>query len=157
MTENTTRTTSNATSTVASPAAPGANPAARGRVTSTSDGIVVFAPSGTNYELHLAAPGYAGPVGSLTEGVVRVTARKVWTVPSGGNFIAPIFGSPRTVQGRVRAVDERSIVVHAGAPIVVDLPDGPALIDLANGPIRVGAMVNVTALPGGRFEPSRRE
>ena len=156
MTENTTRTTSHATATIASSSAPGTAAAARGRVNQSRDARVVFAPSGTNYELHLAAPGYAGPVGSLVEGVIRVTARKVWTVPSGGNFIAPIFGSPRTIQGRVRAMDERSLVVHAGVPIVVEMPDGPALIELAEGPIRVGAMVNVTALPGAWFEPISR-
>jgi hypothetical protein len=103
--------------------------------------------------LHLIAPNYAGPVGSLTHGIIRAVARKVWTVPSGGNFIAPIFGSPRTIQGRVRALNETSILMQAGAPIVVDLPADANGIDLANGPIRVGAMVNVTALPGARFEP----
>jgi hypothetical protein len=155
MTDGTTRTTSNATGTSVSPAAPGTAAAARGKVTAARDGVVLFAPSGTNYELHLAAPGYAGPVGSLTEGIVRVTARKIWTVSSGGNFISPIFGPPRIIQGRVRAMDERSMVVQAGAPIVVELPDLPDIIDLANGPIRVGALVNVTALPGARFDGAR--
>ena len=156
MTENTTRTTTNAMAIIASPSAPGATPTARGKVIHSADGTIVFAPAGTNYELHLAAPGYAGPVGALTEGVIRVTARKVWTVASGGNFIAPVFGPPKTIQGRVRAMNERSIVVHAGAPIVVDLPDEPALIDLPDGPIRVGAMVNVTARLGAMFEPTSR-
>src|SRR5919107_1705119 len=105
MTENTTRTTTNAMATIASPSAPGAAAASRGKITQVRDPAVVFAPSGTNYELHLAAPGYDGPVGMLTEGVIRVTARKVWTVPSGGNFVAPIFGPPRTIQGRVKALD----------------------------------------------------
>ena len=152
MPDDTIRTTTNAVATATSPAAGGA--AAKGRVTATKDGIVLFAPHGTNYELHLAAPNYRGPVGSLTQGVIRATARKVWTVPSGGNFIAPIFGSPRTIQGRVRALDERSLVVQAGTPIVVELSDDPNLIDLANGPITVGALVNVTAMPGARFEPA---
>ena len=125
-------------------------------MTATKDGIVLFAPHGTNYELHLAAPNYRGPVGSLTQGVIRATARKVWTVPSGGNFISPIFGPPRTIQGRVRALDERTIVVQASLPIAVDLPESDAAIDLVNGPISVGVMVNVVALPGARFEPVRR-
>ena len=126
---------------------------ARGKVIAAKDGVVHFAPSGTNYELHLAAPGYAAPVGQLVTGVVHVTARKVWTVPSGGNFIAPIFGQPRTIQGRVRAISERSIVVQAGTPIVVELPADEPGYDLANGPIAVGVMVNVMAMPGARFEP----
>ena len=156
MTDGPTRTTSNATATIASPTAPGLIATARGKVTGTRDGMVLFAPTGTNYELHLIAPGYSGPVGGLTEGIIRVTARKVWTVPSGGNFISPIFGPPRIIQGRVRSLGERSLVVHAAAPIVVDLPDDPNVIDLPNGPIRVGAMVNVTAMPGARFDPSTR-
>ncbi len=126
--------------------------ATRGKVIAVKDGVVHFAPSGTNYELHLAAPGYSGPTGTLVQGIVRVTARKVWTVPSGGNFVAPIFGPPRTIQGRVRALDERSLVVQAGVPILVELPADEAGYDLANGPIAVGAMVNVVALPGARFE-----
>ena len=156
MTNGQIRTTTNAMGTMTLSTASGRAAIARGKVTGTRDGVVVFAPAGTNYELHLIAPGYAGPIGSLTEGEIRVTARKVWTVPSGGNFIAPIFGTPRTIQGRVRALDERSLVVHAGAPIVVMLPDDPNVIDLPNGPIRAGAIVNVTALPGARFEPVTR-
>ena len=153
MTDHTIRTTTNAMATLASPAAPGAVAAARGQVVEKREGLIVFAPHGSNYELHLVAPAYAGPVRTLTEGVIRVTARKVWTVPSGGNFISPLFGSPRIIQGRVKALDERSLVVQAGTPVLVDLGDDPNAIDLANGPIRVGALVNVTALPGATFEP----
>ena len=36
----------------------------------------------------------------------------------------------------------------------VNLPDDDIVYDLANGPIRVGALVNVTALPGATFEVS---
>ena len=152
MTDHTVRTTSNAMGTIAAPQAPGTTALARGKVTAGRDGLVVFAPHGTNYELHLVAPGYAGPVGSQTQGVIRVTARKVWTVPSGGNFISPLFGPPRIIQGRVKALDERTLVVQAGTLVVVDLPEDPAVIELANGTISVGALVNVTALPGARFE-----
>ena len=126
--------------------------AALGKVVAAADGAVVFAPAGTNYQLRLACPDYAGPVGPAVRGVLRVTARKVWTVPSGGNFISPIFGPPRTIQGRVRAVDAKSMVVHSGCPIWVNLPDDDIVYDLANGPIRVGALVNVAALPGATFE-----
>ena len=126
--------------------------AARGRITAIKDGVVHFAPSATNYELHLAAPGYAGTVGLLAEGYVRVTARKVWTVPSGGNFISPIFGPPRTIQGRVKSLSERELVVHAGVPIVVELPVEEQGYDLASGPIAVGVMVNIVALPGATVE-----
>jgi hypothetical protein len=124
-----------------------------GKVLSTGEDKLVFNPAGTNYELILVAPGYAGPVhGPPVRGIIRVTARKVWTVPSGGNFIAPIFGPPRTIQGRVRSVESGRMVVHAGCQIWVDLPDNDIVYDLARGPIRVGGIVNVTALPGATFE-----
>ena len=131
---------------------------ARGKVTEVRDGTVVFRPSGTNYQLHLAAVKYAGPMNQPVSGVVRVTARKVYTVPSGGNFIAPIFGQPRTLQGRVVSVADGSMVIHAGLPVVVDLPTAETAIDLDNGQITVGMMVNVVALPQARFtlaEPAR--
>ena len=81
-----------------------------------------------------------------------MTARKVWTVPSGGNFIAPIFGPPKTIQGRVKWLDEKTLVVHAGTSFLVELPASDQALDLANGPIEVGAMVNVTASPGATAE-----
>jgi hypothetical protein len=127
--------------------------AARGKVTAVKDGVLTFAPSGTNYEMHLASPNDAGQVGALAEGLIHVVARKLWTVPSGGNFVSPIFGSPRTIQGRVRMVSNGTIVVHAGAPFVVDLPTDDAGIGLPNGLITVGAMVNIMAMPGARFVP----
>jgi hypothetical protein len=127
---------------------------ARGKVTRSTGDSVVFAPTGTNYELHLRVPSnrFDGPVGTPIEGVIRVQARKVYTVASGGNFLQPIFGPPRIIQGRVRAIEDGRIVVHAGAPIVVDLPAEPHAIDLNRGPITVGSMVNVVALPGAWVE-----
>jgi hypothetical protein len=113
---------------------------------------LVFAPANTNYELDLVAENFTGPINVLTDGYVRVTARKIWTVPSGGNFISPVIGTPRTIQGRIRAVGDRSIVIQAGCPIAVDFPTIESGFDLANGPLQVGAIVNVMAMPGARFE-----
>ncbi len=127
-------------------------PLANGKVVRVENGLVIFTPAGTNYELRLVSPGYAGPLNKPVRGTIRVTARKVWTVPSGGNFIAPIFGPPRTIQGQVRAVTKSSLIVHAGVPVHVDMPDNDILCDLANGAISVGVMVNVTGLPGATFE-----
>ena len=127
--------------------------AARGKVKAIREGSVIFTPSNTTYELHLAAPDFTGPLDVLVDGVIRGTARKAWTVPSGGNFIAPIFGPPRIVQGRVlAAVDDRTVVIRAGAPVVVELPESDRSIELTTGPITVGSLLNVTLLPGARFE-----
>jgi hypothetical protein len=123
-----------------------------GKVTAVREGLVTFTPAGTNYELHLVCPRYSGPVNTPVHGLIRVKARKVYTVPSGGLFVTPIFGSPRIIQGRIRALDQKSMVLHAGGNIVVDFPDDDAGFDLVNGPLTVGALANVVAFPGTTFE-----
>ena len=116
--------------------------------------MVVFQPRGTNYELHLEFPGqYSDPLNKPTQGMVHVQARKLYTVPSGGNFIAPILGTPRTIQGRVLSVSPTQIVLQAGTPVLVDLPLESHATDLGSGPVEEGAIVNVVALPGARFSP----
>jgi hypothetical protein len=126
---------------------------ARGRIKQVNGDTVVFQPAGTNYEIHLKSSDgpYAGPVDQPIQGLIRVNARKLWTVPSGGNFVAPIFGSPRTIQGRVKWIEAPSIVVQAGTHFVVEVPSADAAIDLANGVIELGSLVNVTAMPGATF------
>jgi hypothetical protein len=127
--------------------------AARGKVIRVNDDSVVFQPKDTNYELQLATKGkYDGPVNVPVNVQVRATVRKLLTVPSGGAFISPIFGPPKTVQGRVKHVEEGAIVVQAGMPFVLDLPSADHQLDLNNGPITVGHMVNAIVLPGATFE-----
>src|SRR5262245_9124271 len=95
---------------------------ARGKIIEVNNGIV-FAPAGTNYQLHLEPmPGETPTVSTgPIEILIRVESRKVYTVPTGGNFIQPIFGPPRIIQGRVKYADEKTIVVHAGVPIICNL------------------------------------
>lgn len=133
-------------------AATATNLAATGKVLRTLDGTVVFNPAGTNYEMHLAAAKYDGPLNRPVKCLIRVVARKVYTVPSGGNFLTPLFGPPRMVQGLVKAADDRALVVQAGCPIHVSLPGDDDAIDLDQGPIAVGRMVNVVCEPGARVE-----
>ena len=123
-----------------------------GKMTANNAGTVTFAPKGTTYELHLKAVGPTPAINTPADARIRVQARKVWTVPSGGNFVSPIFGPPKIIQGRVKHADEKQLVVHAGATFVIDLPSAETAVDLPNGAIAVGAMVNVTALPGATVE-----
>jgi hypothetical protein len=126
---------------------------APGKVLSAGDGVVVFNPADTRYELHLAVASYDGPIGKPVKAVIYAVARKVYTVPSGGSYITPIFGPPRIIQGMVRQADARSMVVRAGGcPFHVDLPAAEAAIDLDDGPIYLGKMVNVVCEPGVRAE-----
>jgi hypothetical protein len=125
---------------------------ARGKVSAVSDGIVTFHPAGTNYELRLLNAGFTGPLNTPVKCTIHATARKVYTVPSGGNYITPIFGPPRIVQGRVLSANNNSVLVHAGCPIQIQLPAADSGIDLDSGPLYVGRMINVVCLPGVRVE-----
>ena len=126
---------------------------ARGKVTAIKEGKVHFAPSNTNYELHLeTAQPYSGPIGELITATIRAKARKVYTVPSGGGFISPLFGSPRIIQGRALHVEDDFVVIRAGCPIIVDLPKDDSAVDLDDGSITVGKIVNAVTLPGTKFE-----
>jgi hypothetical protein len=125
-----------------------------GKVFATAEDHVIFVPQNSNYELKLLTGGkFPGTAGVRVEGLIRVTAKKVYTVASGGNFISPIFGPPKTIQGRVRYIDDRHLVVQAGCPIVVELPAVETSYDQGCGPMAVGTLVNVVALPGATFEP----
>jgi hypothetical protein len=126
---------------------------ARGKVIRVEDSFVVFVPSNTNYEMKLAtASRYDGPADTLIEALITATGRKLWTVASGGNFVAPIFGPPRIVQGRIKFLDQSSMVVQAGVPVLVKLPALDSAFDLTSGALSVGTLVNATVLPGASFE-----
>lgn len=126
---------------------------ARGKIAAIDANVARFAPAGTNYELHLSADkGAAPPLNVPVNVTIRVDARKVYTVPSGGSFIIPIVGQPRIIQGRVKAASDGQIIVQAGTTFIVRLPEDNHAIDLNNGPIAVGSMVNLVALPGARLE-----
>ena len=127
---------------------------ARGKIVRIEGDFAVFIPANTNYELHLVYPKGRAPTPSerQTSVVIRATARKVWTVPSGGNFVTPIFGPPKIAQGRIKDLSDRQMVLHAGVPILVTLPTADDAYDLQNGPLTVPSMVNCTLLPGATVE-----
>jgi hypothetical protein len=124
---------------------------AKGKIIRTTADGVVFVPSGTNYEMELKGE-YRGELNVPVELLIRAQGRKLLTVPAGGNFVAPIFGPPKTVQGRVLFVDNAQAVVHAGVNILVKLPTAEDGIDLNNGQISERQMVNVIVFPGATFE-----
>jgi len=122
-----------------------------GKITGAKGGLICLSPRDTNYELHLVGA-YDGPLNARVNAVVRAKARKVWTVPTGGNFVTPIFGTPRIVQGRIRAIDGNLVVIRCGLDVIVELPESDDALDLAHGGLSVGAMVNATLQPGATFE-----
>jgi hypothetical protein len=127
---------------------------ARGKILSVSGNIVIFNPAATTYEIQLVNQGPQAPVASpaTVSCYIRLQARKVWTMASGGNFITPIFGPPRVVQGRVRYLDETQAVIQAGAPVILTWPPESNAFDLVNGDIQPGVMINATLLQDATFE-----
>jgi hypothetical protein len=114
---------------------------------------VVFKPGTSTYELHLQTPGgYAGPVDSPIDAVIRADARKVYTVPSGGGFVTPIMGTPKIVQGRVAAQGDGQIAIQSMATVNITLPKVENGVELSQGPITDGVMVNAVLLAGATLE-----
>src|SRR5437016_11133406 len=82
-------------------------------------GVVVSFPN-TNYQIHLIALGpLITGVGKKITGVIRVDARRVDEVDTGGKYLEPVYGRPRRVQGRAIWYHDatRTLVVDAGIPI----------------------------------------
>ena len=136
--------------------APGdlATGATKGVILRQENGVVVFRPLDTSYEhyLELAGGTFGGELGRNVRAIIRVRARKVYTVLSGGNFVQPILGTPRIVQGRVVALEGNTLYVKSISLFAVELPTGRDSIDMAQGELAVNTMVNVTALPGAAIE-----
>lgn len=130
---------------------------ARGKVSRVDGDSVIFAPNGSTYELKLrVADSYQGQLNQPVDGLIKLVCRKLWTVPSGGNFVTPIQGPPRIIQGRIKYLDSREMVVQAGVPVVVRLPTAVDCMDLPNGSLEVGRLVNCTIMPGAsvQFAPA---
>ena len=124
---------------------------AHGRVSEKRGTAIIFKPANTTYELLLEGTGYDGPLNSPVDIIIQMNARKLWTVPSGGNFIEPIFGKPRTIQGRVKAIEGQTLVIQAGLPIHVALPSADSAVDLNDGAVQVGHLVNAMIMPGATY------
>lgn len=94
--------------------------------TATKPAIAVIEFPNSNYQLHLVPTSQiATPVGKRIVGTIRVQARRLDIVDTGGNFVEPVIGRPRRVQGRVVEVDETSntVIVDAGMVIHLSLTD----------------------------------
>ncbi len=126
----------------------------QGKVIAVNGSTVVFKPANSTYELHLtiASGSYNGPMNEPVHAILRATARKVYTVPSGGLFVTPIIGPTRILQGRVREAEAGQIALQCTANFNVTLPTIPGSVELARGPIQDGALVNAVLLPGATFE-----
>ncbi len=81
-------------------------------------GYVKFGVPNTSYELHLVPIGpVTAKVGKRMLGIIKAQARRIDITQTGGQFVEPVFGRPRRVQGTIVAIKDGAIVVDAGVPI----------------------------------------
>jgi hypothetical protein len=114
---------------------------------------VIFGVPNTNYELHLLPTEGLRPAGidKRLIGTIKVQARRVDIVRTGGRFIEPVFGRPRRVQGSVVSVDasQNTITVNAGVPITLALTDARQQA----AKFEPGQIVSCDVLDGATFAP----
>jgi len=125
---------------------------ARLRVLDTAGQRLVAGIPGSNYELHLmpTAP-VRVPVGRRTKGIIRLSVWKVDFVSAGGEYIEPIIGRPRRVQGKALGAGpgENSIIIEVvGTPFVAELPER-----WQASQITPGTRIGVEVYPGATFDP----
>ncbi|HEY4328522.1 MAG TPA: hypothetical protein VGN88_02205 [Phycisphaerae bacterium] len=95
-------------------------------VESVDNGIVTLAVPGFNYRNSFVLAGGA-PVtaGMRVRGKIHAPAWKVDRVELGGNYVEPLFGRPRRMQGTILAVDaaKNELTVQVGYEATVKLPE----------------------------------
>jgi hypothetical protein len=123
---------------------------ARGVLARAGAELITIEFPNTNYRLDLRP---LGPVhaaeGKRIIGVIRLDARRIDTVDTGGRYVEPVYGPIRRVQGTVIAVEGDAVVVNAGMPIHCR-PTDPRQKASDFAP---GAFVSFDAMPGATFEP----
>ncbi|MBL8999552.1 MAG: hypothetical protein JNK25_00280 [Phycisphaerae bacterium] len=118
--------------------------------TATKPGYIRFGIPNTNYELHLRPEGQiASRVGGRLVGVIKAQSRRIDVVQTGGEYIEPVYGRPRRVQGTVRAVNGGAVVVDAGVPIHLVPTDARQKVEQ----FQPGQFVSCDVLDGATFTP----
>jgi len=116
-------------------------------VDSVANGVVTLRVPGSNYRnsfaLHgdpaAAGGGHALLEGTRVRGTIHAPAWKVDRVELGGNYVEPLFGRPRRMQGTILSVNAAAneLTVQVGYEATVKLPEGYAAADYKVGE-RVG-------------------
>ena len=119
-----------------------------------ADGVVTLRVAGMNYRNSFAVKGDAGKlpeVGQRVNGVIHAPAWKAEKVDLGGNYVEPLYGRPRRMQGEVVAVNGASneLRVLVGYEVVVKLPEKYKAEDFP-----VGSRVGWDNVEMPTFEPT---
>ena len=131
------------------------NDKAEFRLLALDDEFVELGIPGTDYRIKLV-PGEGMdentvPIGKRIRGRVYGRALKVHQPPAGGNYIEPIMGHPRIVQGMVIATDpsSRRLLVDLVVPVWIELMETQSAAEFATGDI-----VNFYMHSGTTFTPN---
>ena len=123
------------------------------RLNEVMDGIAVLSVPGTDYELHLVTNGgITTSLGKRIRGKILARALRMHRSNTGGNFIEPVYGRPRIVQGTVLHVDgeNRRVLFDMAVPVWVTPHNGQAIDDF-----HPGEMWNCYLESGTSFAPVR--
>lgn len=111
--------------------------------------IVLSVPN-TSYELHLVPTAPIGtPTGKRLIGKISVKARRIDVVDTGGQYVEPVLGRPRRLQGTVIGIRDGAVVVDAGVPVHATPTDPRQSPDQ----FQPGQLVSFDAEPGATFTP----
>jgi hypothetical protein len=118
--------------------------------TATKPAYIIFSVPNTSYELHLLPTSeIKTQPGKRLLGTIRAQARRIDIVQTGGQYIEPVMGRPRRVQGTIIAIAGDAVVVDAGVPIHCRPTD--ARQQAAN--FALGQFVSFDVLDGSTFTP----
>jgi hypothetical protein len=109
-------------------------------VDSVENGVVTLRVPGNNYRNSFAVTAEGGlAAGSRVRGQVLAPAWKVDRVETGGNYVEPLYGRPRRMQGTILSIDTaaNTLTVQVGYEATCVLPDRHRAADFAVGQ-RVG-------------------
>ncbi len=119
------------------------------RLTAIDGEAAEFTVPGTQYRLHLAVDaGFQATVGHRVKGRVHGRALRMHRAGAGGNFIEPLQGRPRIVQGTVLAVDPAAneVILDLVVPVRIAMQSGQSAAAFSTGDV-----VNFYMEPGTRF------
>ena len=102
------------------------------------NGLITLRVNGCNYVNTFAISGGLPPglvPGARVCGTIRAPAWKVDRVEFGGNYVEPLAGRPRRMQGTILAVNggANELTVQVGYEVVVRLPDKYKALDYQVG------------------------
>lgn len=122
--------------------------------TKTDPGHIVVSFPNTSYETHLRPTAeITAEIGKRIIGTIRVEARRLDVVDTGGKYIEPVYGQPRRIQGRVIAIvpETNSVVADCGMPVHLHLTDArQKASDFAQGDL-----VTCDVRDGATFTPAK--